>query len=130
MTLTLGVLLLVNLLNFDYLIYHYSKPTTPAGVDYRYLAGLSPDAHQYKEVLTKAMNEAEKTKLDWYDSKKIAPVYMLIDKIEFLRHKYETKKSINSFNFSEYQAYLDTKDIDIATYLKKIKDIQKKFPQE
>ncbi|HSX09344.1 MAG TPA: DUF4153 domain-containing protein [Candidatus Saccharimonadales bacterium] len=131
MTLTMAVLLVVNILNFDYLIYHYSKPTTPKGVDYRYLAGLSPDAHQSKEVIIKAMEEAEKkASSNTYDSQNIDAVYKVIDEIGFLRYKYGAEKSANSFNFSEYQEYLDTKNINVDSYLKKISILKKKFHQE
>lgn len=129
MTLTMGVLLIVNLANFDYIIYHYAKPSTVA-TNYGLFASLSPDARQYKEVLTKAMNKAEKAKFDSYDAKIIDPVYRITGKIEFLRSKYEKRKDINSFNFAEYQAYLDTKDIDVAAYRKKIRDTQQKEHQE
>ncbi len=105
LTLSLGVMLLVNVLNYDYLIYRYAKPTIPGGIDYNYLSKLSPDAHQYKEILNKALSENEST-----------PVNTILDKIEFLRYKYEKKKTINAFNIAEYQEYLDTKDITITDY--------------
>lgn len=125
-TLTMSVLVMVNVANFDYLIYHYAKPTTTTA-NYMYFASLSPDAKQYKEVLAKALPEAEKVHFNSNDPK-LGPVSMIIDKIEFLRYKYEKQNAYNSFNFSEYQAYLDTKDIDISPYRKNIRETQQKYP--
>lgn len=122
MTYTMGVVLLVNFLNFDYLIYHNAKSSTPAGVDYVYLAGLSPDAHTYKDELTKLMAEIEKS--NTIDQTKIDPAYTILGKIDSLRYKYGIKNYVNAFNISEYQEYLATKDIDLEAYRARLSDKQ------
>lgn len=45
-------LLAINILNFDYIIYHYAKSTTYEGVDHYYLSRLSTDAQSYREHLS------------------------------------------------------------------------------
>ena len=47
------MLLLVNVLNFDYLIYHLGKTETGQGTDYTYLSTLSSDSLSYKEQFMK-----------------------------------------------------------------------------
>jgi hypothetical protein len=125
MTYTMAVLLLVNLLNFDYLIYHYDKASTSAGVDYEYLAGLSTDAHGYKDELTKLVLAIEQSPS--LDYKKINPAYTILGNIDMLRFKYGAKKDLNSFNFSEYQEYLNTKDVDVVGYRRRVSEKEMKL---
>jgi hypothetical protein len=47
------LLILINILNFDYLIYHFGKANTGQGIDYTYLSTLSPDSLSYKEQFVK-----------------------------------------------------------------------------
>lgn len=122
-TYTLGIVLLVNILNFDYLISHVSKPTVAGAIDYSYLSGLSPDGRYYKETLTALMAESEKTNFDY---EKTYYVYYLLGNIDFLNYKYGTRKDINTFNITEYQEYLSVKDINTESLRQKIRDTQQK----
>lgn len=124
-TYTMGVLLFVNILNFDYLIYRYAKASTSAGIDYFYLAGLSPDAGHYKDELTKLMPEIEKSSS--FDYRKISAAYIILNRIDFLRYKYGNLRDVNSFNISEYQEYLATKDVDVQGYRKYLSDTQQRI---
>lgn len=119
---TIGILLLVNILNFDYLIYRFAKASTPAGIDYEYLSSLSADAHYYRDTLTKLMAEIEKS--NSIDYTKTRPVYNILSHIDYLRYKYSTRRDIGSFNISEYQEYLGTKDVDVAGYSRRLFEIQ------
>ncbi len=128
-TYTLGILLLVNVLNFDYLIAAYYKPTMFGKEDYVYLAGLSADAHNYKEIYEKIYKEAEAT--HFQDVSKVSSLYMMIDKIEELKNKYERRNAYNSFNFAEYQEYLSVKNIRYENIRQRIEETQQKYtPQE
>lgn len=129
LTYTLGILLLVNVLNFDNLIASYYKPTMFGKEDYVYLAGLSADAHNFKEVYEKALKEAEET--HFLDSSKIDSLYMMIGKIDSLQYKYEKRKEYNAFNYAEYKEYQAIKDLDLEKLRQKIQQTQLKYtPKE
>jgi hypothetical protein len=106
-------------------MYHYAKASTPSGIDYVYLAGLSPDAHYYKDALPKLLTEIEKSNTDNFA--KTNPAYTILGNIDSLRYKYETKKAINAFNIAEYQEYLDTKDLDLENYRQRLSAHQQKI---
>jgi hypothetical protein len=118
LTYTMAVVLLINIVNFDYLIYHYAKASTSAGVDHTYLARLSPDAHHYRQELPKLVAEIEKS--NTIDYQKNNAAYMLLSNIDFLRSKYSTSRYLNAFNISEYQEYLATQNIDVEAYRQRI----------
>ncbi len=102
------ILLGVNLANFDYLIYNYSRPTTNNGIDYDYVEyNLSADGHFYRDLLGK---------VDF--NKSVSNISFILYKIEFLQRKY---KNIDwrSFNIGEYLEYKDIKDLDTNLYRKK-----------
>lgn len=102
------VLLGVNLVNFDYLIYHYARPTTGSGVDYDYMEyNLSADGHYYRDLLEK---------VDF--NKNTSNIYFVLYKIEFLQRKYKNTNWRN-FNLGEYLEYKDIKDLDTNLYRKK-----------
>lgn len=125
LTYTIAIILLINLLNFDYLIAHVSKPTVAGAVDYDYLSRLSPDGHNSTEILSKSLQEAEKK--HFLDDSKNGILYQAIYKIEFLKHKYGSGNYINTFNIAEYREYLNIKDIDTQTLLKNIEDTRQKY---
>jgi hypothetical protein len=124
LTYTLVLLSLVNMLNFDYLIYHIAKPTVAGATDYGYISNLSPDAQYEKEALGIVVAEAEKSKFS--DASKTNSVYAMLSNIDYLRLKYKSKHDISSFNFGEYQEYLTIKDINTQAYRRKITDTHEK----
>ncbi len=109
-------LLLVNLLNFDYLIYHYRKSATGSGIDYFYLSRLSPDSRSYKEqyqfLITKSNTSSPE---DYYLLNNAA--WYLIRSIEILNNKYKTI-DFRTLNFAEYRQYSETKNLDIKELYK------------
>lgn len=106
------ILVLVNLVNFDFLSYHYLKAATQAGTDYIYLAGLSSDSHSYKDYLAETVDTGSR-KLKQPASRD--GVYTVLGKIDRLKQKYE-KNDWRSFNFSEYIEYKDVSGIDTGLY--------------
>ncbi len=88
-----SLLLIVNILNFDYLIYHFRKSTTQDGVDYQYISQLSPDAQAYYELATQF------------------PSIYTANNIRALQNKYR-EFDFRSFNFSEFQQFLAIKSIN------------------
>ena len=108
-----SVLLGINLVNFDYLIYHYAKSTTHSGIDYLYLSRLSTDAGSQADQLQKLMSEIEQEERP--DIRKVQPTYTLIYRIEYLKEKYK-KFDIRTFNFSEFSEYQKVKDLDVKQY--------------
>lgn len=107
------ILLAINVLNFDYIIYHYAKSTTHEGIDYYYLARLSPDAKSYYEHIQKVASEIENS--DEVDSRKIFAASLLINKIEKLKNKYKDL-NVRTFNFSEFFEYQSVQNLNLETY--------------
>jgi hypothetical protein len=113
------ILILINLLNFDYLIYHYSKSRTGQGVDHLYLAqNLSTDANSLPNQIEEVYTELQKTpssdqnrqnELRW------ALEIVYLNKGQYLKEKYE-KADFRSFNLSEYRQFLKIKDVDLKKY--------------
>ncbi len=106
------ILFLVNILNFDYLIYHYRKAATGQGIDYTYLSNLSPDSQSYKSQFEKLeiASKAGSYKLEDYNNKN--PLIILY-KIESLQGKY-SDFDLRTFNLSDYWQYRQIKDVDTA----------------
>lgn len=105
----LFVIFLINLINFDYIIYNYYPANVPAGKDYRYLMDLSPDADQYIGLL----NELEE-KIPAANNCK-SPLYSdysrLLSEIAYQQQKLE-KMRFSTFNLSGYAAYSKIKYVD------------------
>ncbi len=105
-----ATLLFVNLLNFDYLVYHFKKSTTESGIDYSYLSQLSPDSLAYAELWKDLRDEKNNVANMYY----IAPRENLRYKIENLQFKYG-HFDLRSFNFYEYVQFLQIKSIDVKS---------------
>ena len=107
-------LLAINVLNFDYLIYHVNKATVNNKVDYYYLSSLSPDAGHYKDAalfLQRMTNEHGEEMDSWPQGGDFYS-YSIIFPIQDLQRKYKTI-DFRTFNVSEYKAYLSIKDIHL-----------------
>ena len=107
---TAVILIIVNILNFDYLIYHFRKAETGQGVDYVYLTNLSADSLSYKEQVEKleAFQKSDEGKTFFRNNYR---PYALVAKIDHLQNKYE-KFDLRTFNLLDYLEYLKVKDID------------------
>jgi hypothetical protein len=105
-----GLLIAVNVLNFDYLIYHFGESKTGQGVDYTYLSSLSADSLSYKDQFLKLeeITRAGKYGEVEYDNKN--PL-IILSKIEELQKKYE-RFDIRSLNFLDFLQYRLVSSID------------------
>lgn len=104
------ILLIVNLLNFDYLIYYFKKAKTGQGIDYTYLSTLSPDSLSYKEqfLKLKELSEQNEYPQEGYDNKN--PL-IIIHKIESLQKKY-LRFDLRTMNLLDFWQYQQIKEID------------------
>lgn len=115
------ILIVVNIVNFDYLIYHYKKSVTGEGVDHSYLAHtLSSDAYSFSDQLSINFQILHEQK-----TPNVVPTYEILRKIENLQKNYK-KLDLRTFNFSEYRQYKSVKDINIQQYEDDIQEILKK----
>jgi hypothetical protein len=107
----------INCINFDYLIYHYGKSTTQQGTDYFYLASLSPDSRSYKEQIEilaeKALQDSNENETNTYTETQA--LQRLLYKISDLQYKYKNL-DLRAFNLSEYIQYQEIKDINTEKY--------------
>ena len=120
-----SLLVLINIVNFDYLIYHNRKSTTEEGIDYAYLSTLSADGDYYPEYLAEILAQIDDMakKPDFTDSYRTfcQPASIEIRIIGTLVHNY-SEFDIRNFNLSEYLQYLKIKDIDLDALNKQIGD--------
>ncbi|KKR30765.1 hypothetical protein A2715_02015 [Candidatus Woesebacteria bacterium RIFCSPHIGHO2_01_FULL_39_32] len=115
------ILILVNLSNFDYMIYHFRKASTGQGIDHGYLTRLSSDSLSYKNQLSEIAKDSPQILTD-LDKKEANTkgLWTLLYKIERLQEKYKDA-DIRGFNLFEYLQYKDIKDIDTQIYRDKYK---------
>jgi len=109
------ILVLINVFNFDYIIYHFRRASTGQGVDYEYLSRLSSDSLSYKSLLfeitkksSESIGDVEKTQAANFG------LWTLIYKIERLQEKYEDP-DFRGFNLLEYLQYKEIKDVNTET---------------
>jgi len=108
-----AVLLIVNVLNFDYLIYHWQKARTGQGIDYTYLSSLSPDSLSYKEQILKLEEfGGDGYPLEIYNNKN--PL-RLIRKVENLKNKY-SKLDFRTLNLLDFWQYQQIKSVDTEKF--------------
>lgn len=113
-------LAIVNMANFDALIFHYRKSVTHEGMDYLYLSKLSPDSQSYKDQLDltkKIIVTGDKSTIEHMKARHAREV--TIYKIQDLQRKYETL-DIRHFNISEYAQYLQIKSVDTKALLEEL----------
>jgi hypothetical protein len=103
-TLTLSVFVLINLANFDFLIYRVNQSRDIKTKDTSHYASISADAGAYQDILDQFMVSEDTIRARW-----------MVSKIKSLKQKYSTLQ-INSFNLSEYSQYLKIKDLDLTAY--------------
>ena len=128
--LTTSAILTINILNFDYIIYHYNQTRTHEGTDYLYFMDLSTDSRSYKEQIEFQhklfVNEAPNSPVD---SRYIS--HILGRKIENLDLKYnkdrgldhmQTRSSFREYNFSEFNEYkaISTEYEELETKIEEI----------
>jgi len=108
------MLMIVNIFNFDYLIYHYRKSTTGQGTDYEYLATLSADSlsydEQYKHLIEKVVQEPDNVSSI---EKNIS--WRLLAKIGSLQKKYNNP-DLRTFNLLDFLQYRRIKHINLQEY--------------
>lgn len=86
-------LLAINILNFDYIIYHYAKSTTHEGIDHFYLSRLSTDARSYREHIQLLISEIKGN--DEVDFRKVQAAWTLLNKNEIF-----TRGSLDNDSFN------------------------------
>lgn len=117
------IIVIINLLNFDRIIYTTAKPSPGGEVDYKYLSQRSADAYYYNELLPRLIKDIKKSKVP--DKSKIQAAQNILRSINRLRNKYGQNGYLNSFNITEYQEYQATRGINVEPYRKIIIDNQK-----
>lgn len=123
--LTCLTLVAVNIANFDYLTYHYSKSRTGEGTDYAYLSRLSTDSDSYHEqlqILNKSLMKDEKI-----TDMQRATAWSLMMRVDRLRYKYKDL-DWRTFNISDYLQYRKLQDLDIDKMRKLFEKKQLIYP--
>jgi hypothetical protein len=109
-----SMLLIVNIVNFDFLIYHYNKPSVGREVDYRYLSTLSADSLSYEEQFELlegfTFNENNENFTGSYNNDN--PL-ILLHNIESLQKKY-SDFDLREFNLLDYIQYKRIKNVDTS----------------
>ncbi|KKQ53950.1 MAG: hypothetical protein US75_C0046G0007 [Candidatus Woesebacteria bacterium GW2011_GWC1_38_13] len=106
------ILILINLANFDYLIYNFRRATTGAGVDYNYLSRLSSDSLSYGAQLNLLLKDFSDPATDLEKSQAESQGFrVLLHKIDFLQEKYKDF-DIREYNLLEYLQYREVKNVD------------------
>lgn len=101
------LLIFVNVLNFDYLIYHFKKSETEQGADYTYLSSLSADSLSFKdqfEIIIKEKNSPTST----YGNKNPEVIF---NKIEALQNKYRNL-DLRALTILDYLQYREIRSLN------------------
>jgi len=121
------ILFLVNLFNFDYLIFHLAKSRTGEGIDHLYLSKLSVDSSALREHflyltdLIKTDNENGKV----YDWKIREAAQRELRTIRQLTEKYQ-HFDFRAFNIAQFLAFQTIKDLDLTYYDQMINTVYRK----
>ena len=109
------ILILINIANFDFLIYRFRRATTESGVDYHYLSRLSSDSLSYKAQLDRMVKYTpDPVGLPDKIQAEEDGIRILLYKIEYLQNKYK-HPDIRGFNLLEYLQYRQVKDVDTSS---------------
>jgi len=115
------ILILINISNFDYLIYHYRRASTGQGVDLQYLSRLSSDSLSFKEQLDSIVGNSSDSISDFEKTQAASKgLFILLYKVERLQEKYRSP-DIRGFNLFEYLQYKEVKNIDTQVLRDKYK---------
>jgi hypothetical protein len=127
---TLSLFLVINIANFDHLIYNVNQTRETKRVAYEYFVELSSDA-QTDEVLlinlAKMQDEFLNANSTGFTKDVSGEIESIITQCRYLQSKYSTFQ-VQSFNLSEYSHYLKIKDIDLSKYDKYINNKRFDFP--
>ncbi len=106
-----SLLLLINIVNFDFLIYHFNKPNTGQEVDYRYLSTLSADSLSYDEQFKLLENYTfnENTAGSYNNENPL----IILSHIESLQKKY-SDFDLREFNLLDYIQYTRIKNVETS----------------
>ena len=113
------VLLLINIFNFDYLIYHVDTAKTGQGVDYNYLTRLSADSLSYKEQCD--FLEETIAKDNFSEIYHSANPLTFLNKVRNLQKKY-SNFDFRSFSLLEYLEYKQIESVDTGKLIKYYSD--------
>lgn len=116
------IVLCINLINFDYIIYHNDKPRV-FGTDHVYLSGLSPDSDSYQEQIPNLMSlmrtETDPVIRDSYRGS----MYFLVSKVHHLQQKYSLSQK-GAFNLAEYNQYQKIRNVNVEKIYKYLETYQ------
>lgn len=104
-----GLLIIVNIANFDYLIAKIDRSISYMGVDYLYLSSLSSDSESYKETMGELGGLIKKDRKNPLNQEAFYKVWY---KSLNLQNKYK-EFDLRIFNLAEYREYLKIKNIDL-----------------
>lgn len=106
-----SVLLLVNIVNFDSLIYHFNQPRVSHEVDYRYLSTLSADSLSYDKQfeILEDVTFNENFTGSYHNENPL----ILLHNIESLQKKY-SEFDLRRFNLLDYIQYRKIKDLNTS----------------
>lgn len=107
------VLGLVNILNFDYLIYNFNRARTGEGEDATYLVTLSEDAGSYDKRIRAAVNQAKP--IDPTSGSiniESTNAYTALNNVDDLRNAAK-RGGFANFNLSRQKAYDEVRDLDV-----------------
>lgn len=127
---TLSLILIVNIANFDHLIYNVNQTRETKRVAYEYFSELSSDAQIDETLLinlAKMQDEYLAGNSTGFTKNVSYEIESIITKIRYLKSKYSTFQ-IQSFNLSEYSQYLKVKDIELSKYDKYTMNKWDSFP--
>lgn len=111
---TVFVLLVVNCLNFDYLIYHENELKDLDNLQEKSLTKLSSDSYSYHEYLDILFDQIEEEGCVDYDREFYAGEYLT--RIERLQEWGDEKMTWQGFNWSKWRQYQEIKDLNIQEY--------------
>lgn len=119
------IFMLINLFNFDYLIYQVNKPRESDREPIEYYTTLSTDSGAYADILNSFATREVLVNQPisyGYGNKiyKYSPnTRLMSNRIKYLQNKY---KNLNwlEFNVSEYRQYLLVKDVDTSKYFEAV----------
>ncbi len=116
-----GILLvLVNLANFEKMIYGYNPSTNVDKIDHLYLSRLRPESGSHLHHINSLSLELLKGSTDF---KLINAMWRELALVDYLNEKYK-KVDLRTFNFSEYSEYLKLKDLDVNALKSKLSSNQ------